>query len=274
MRGRQQLHQRGKLGLELLARELRRGGRARAPWLPPRAPPPPRPPPPEARSRSLAPSAESSASPALSAGKLRIAAAFGLALGKLCLELAGLRLEPGHARLNLGLLAVELGRARRAPRQAPWSPARKACSAASRLALALAAASRSCGSSWSRELAASRRRASPRQARASMPSASAICSSSRARSREACASRVSSSAWRALARASSRSSASRSTLKRCSTAARAASSSRKGWSFSAASACWRSASPSALVSCATAASACWNEASSCSTWAQAPTQCR
>ncbi len=37
-------------------------------------------------------------------------------------------------------------------------------------------------------------------------------------------------------------------------------------------ACWRSASPSALVSCATAARASWNEASSCSTWAQAPTQ--
>ena len=75
--------------------------------------------------------------------------------------------------------------------------------------------------------AAWRRRPSSPSPR-NIPSASAICSSSRARSREACASRVSSSAWRALARASSRSSASRSTLKRCSTAARAASSSRKG----------------------------------------------
>ena len=106
MHGRQKLHQRRKLGFELLARELRLGGQG--PSLGFR------------RMRLLLIGLRrlqlgldalhrrgKLGQRSIQAGKLGIAAALGLALGKLLLELAQLRLKPGAAHLDLGLLAVE-----------------------------------------------------------------------------------------------------------------------------------------------------------------------
>ena len=196
-------------------------------------------------------------------------------LGKLALDLGRLALQAGARRsassdfsLRPAALGARLGQAVVAVRASACSAPverrlRRLASGVAQLRLLMVArlALRSVG-------------APPRRDGADMPSASAMCSSSRAsRARPArAASRARPGApWRAPPRVRARR-ARRSS--RCSAAARAASSSRNGWSFSAASACWRSASPSALVSCATGASACWNAASSCSTWAQAPTQCR
>ena len=232
---RQQLQERGKLGLELLGFELGRGSRGERHRL--------------AFACLLAGSFGAGqlgfqlTRRAWSAGTIRRLAQ---AAARRCLRsrqawralprFPRLRRGPRHARFKLGLLGLDAAPLGPGPRQilrrraqAPFSFGQ---SGLRRRGLP-------------RAIAAPRRRASL-AVRAGAPPAQAAAGGPRLR--RSALPRGRGRAWlapaasrarpgAALARCSSRSSASRSTLKRCSTAARAASASRSGWSFSAASAC-------------------------------------